>query len=29
VKGPDENLGAFTEKECITAYTATLHIEYY
>jgi hypothetical protein len=29
VKGPDENLGAFTEKECISGYTAILHIEYY
>ena len=29
VKGPDENLAAFTEKECITGYQARLRIEYY
>jgi hypothetical protein len=29
VQGPDENLAAFTEKECITRYWASLQIEYY
>ena len=29
VKGPDENLAAFTEKECLTRYWASLRIEYY
>jgi len=29
VKGPDENLAAFTENECLTRYWASLQIEYY
>ena len=29
LKGPDENLAAFTEKECLTRYSASLRIEYY
>jgi hypothetical protein len=29
IKGPDENLAAFTENECLTRYWASLRIEYY